>query len=97
VVKVDQIQWIETADNYVILHTADGEPLMRQTLAGLLEKLGPRFIRCHRRAAVQLSWIASIANLEKATANRPQRRPRPLSQFRSDLETRLTAGTASQP
>ncbi|WP_373987575.1 LytR/AlgR family response regulator transcription factor [Duganella sp. BuS-21] len=65
VVKVDQIQWIETADNYVILHTDDGEPLMRQTLAGLLEKLGPRFVRCHRRAAVQLSWIASIVNLDK--------------------------------
>jgi two-component system LytT family response regulator len=65
IVKVDAIQWIETADNYVILHTADGQPLMRQTLAGLLEKLGPRFIRCHRRAAVQLDWIASIINLEK--------------------------------
>ena len=65
IVKVEQIQWIETADNYVILHTADGEPLMRQTLAGLLEKLGPRFIRCHRRAAVQLDWIASIVNHDK--------------------------------
>jgi two-component system LytT family response regulator len=49
IVKVEQILWIETADNYVILHTAEGEPLMRQTLAGLLEKLGPRFMRCHRR------------------------------------------------
>jgi two-component system LytT family response regulator len=65
IVKVDAIQWIETADNYVILHTAGSEPLMRQTLAGLLNKLGPRFIRCHRRAAVQASWIASITNLEK--------------------------------
>jgi two-component system LytT family response regulator len=54
IVKVEQILWIETADNYVILHTAEGEPLMRQTLAGLLEKLGPRFMRCHRRAAVRL-------------------------------------------
>nr|WP_315250282.1 response regulator [uncultured Duganella sp.] len=65
IVKVEQIQWIETADNYVVLHTADGAPLMRQTLAGLLEKLGPRFLRCHRRAAVQVSWIASIVNHEK--------------------------------
>lgn len=65
IVKIEQIQWIETADNYVILHTADGEPLMRQTLAGLLEKLGPRFIRCHRRAAVQVDWIASIVNHDK--------------------------------
>jgi two-component system LytT family response regulator len=65
IIKVDAIQWIETADNYIILHTADGQPLMRQTLAGLLDKLGPRFIRCHRRAAVQLDWIASIVNHEK--------------------------------
>ncbi len=65
IVKVDTIQWVETADNYIILHTADGQPLMRQTLAGLLDKLGPRFIRCHRRAAVQLDWIASIANHDK--------------------------------
>lgn len=92
VVKVDQIQWIETADNYVILHTADGEPLMRQTLAGLLEKLGPRFLRCHRRAAVQVSHIASIANLDKGDGeiilNTGARVP--LSrQYRADLEARL--------
>jgi two-component system LytT family response regulator len=65
IVRVEHIQWIETADNYVVLHTADGAPLMRQTLAGLLDKLGPRFIRCHRRAAVQAGWIASIVNHDK--------------------------------
>jgi two-component system LytT family response regulator len=65
VVKVDQLQWIETADNYVILHTADAQPLMRQTLAGLLDKLGPGFLRCHRRAAVRLDWIASVVSLDK--------------------------------
>ena len=65
IVKVEQIQWIETADNYVVLHTADAQPLMRQTLAGLVDKLGPRFLRCHRRAAVQLDWIASVQNLDK--------------------------------
>ncbi|MET0267508.1 MAG: response regulator [Duganella sp.] len=59
VVAVEQIQWIATADNYVELHTADGQPLLRQTLAALLDHLGPRFVRCHRRAAVQLDWIAS--------------------------------------
>lgn len=65
IVPVEQIQWIETADNYVILHTQAQQPLMRQTLAGLLDKLGPRFVRCHRRAAVQLDWIASVAALDK--------------------------------
>ena len=60
IVKVDDIDWIETADNYVVLHTAAAHPLLRQTLAGLLDKLGPAFQRCHRRAAVRLSGIASI-------------------------------------
>jgi two-component system, LytTR family, response regulator len=65
VIRVDEVQWIETADNYVVLHTAAEQPLMRQTLAGLLDKLGPRFVRCHRRAAVQLSWIDSVVALDK--------------------------------
>ena len=68
VVKVDQLQWIETADNYVILHTADAHPLMRQTLAGLLDKLGPAFLRCHRRAAVRVDSIASVVSLDKGDA-----------------------------
>jgi two-component system LytT family response regulator len=65
VVRVDDVQWIETADNYVVLHSATGQPLMRQTMAGLLDKLGPRFVRCHRRAAVQLTWIDSVVALDK--------------------------------
>ncbi|MRW90582.1 response regulator [Duganella sp. FT80W] len=92
IVKVDQIQWIETADNYVILHTADGEPLIRQTLASLLDKLGPRFIRCHRRAAVQLDWVTSIVNLDKGDGELLLRGGArvPLSrQYRPDVATRL--------
>lgn len=65
VIKVDLVQWIETADNYVVLHTAAEQSLMRQTLAGLLDKLGPRFMRCHRCAAVQLDWIESVVALDK--------------------------------
>lgn len=65
IVPTAEIQWIETADNYVILHTASGQPLLRQTLAGLLDKLGPAFLRCHRRAAVHLDWIASITTSDK--------------------------------
>ncbi|MET3118893.1 two-component system LytT family response regulator [Undibacterium sp. GrIS 1.8] len=65
VVRVEHIEWIETADNYVVLHTAGEHPLMRQTLSGLVDQLGAQFIRCHRRAAVQLSWIDSIVTLDK--------------------------------
>jgi two-component system LytT family response regulator len=60
IVKVEDISWIETADNYVVLHTPGGQPLLRQTLAGLLDKLGPGFLRCHRRGAVRLAAIAAV-------------------------------------
>jgi two-component system LytT family response regulator len=60
VVAVRDIGWIETADNYVILHTAAAQPLLRQTMASLLAELGPGFVRCHRRAAVQTAWVERV-------------------------------------
>lgn len=99
IVKVEQIQWVETADNYVVLHTADGQPLMRQTLAGLVEKLGPRFLRCHRRAAVQLDWIASIQPLDKGDSElilRGGARVPCSRQYRTELIERLQASTATK-
>lgn len=60
VVQVADIQWLETADNYVVLHTSQGAPLLRQTLTDLLDSLGTQFVRCHRRAAVRLSLVDRI-------------------------------------
>jgi two-component system LytT family response regulator len=88
IVRVQDIQWIETADNYVVLHTASGQPLLRQTLSGLLETLGPAFMRCHRRAAVQLTWIERISADDKGDGEVMLREggAAPLSrQFRADL------------
>jgi two-component system LytT family response regulator len=65
VVPVAEIGWIESADNYVALHTPAGSPLLRQTLGGLADRLGPAFLRCHRRAAVQLAWIERVVPLDK--------------------------------
>jgi two-component system LytT family response regulator len=99
IVKVEQIQWIETADNYVVLHTADGQPLMRQTLAGLVDKLGPRFVRCHRRAAVQLDWIASVQTLDKGDGElllRGGARVPCSRQYRADVMERLQAPQPGQ-
>jgi two-component system LytT family response regulator len=100
VVRVEHIQWIETADNYVVLHTADGQPLMRQTLAGLLDRLGPRFVRCHRRAAVQLDWIAAIASLDKGDGElllHSGARVPCSRQYRADVVERLQALAAGSP
>ena len=65
VVPLAEIEWLETADNYVILHTAGAQPLLRQTLSGLLARIGDGFVRCHRRAAVRIDCIASIHPLDK--------------------------------
>ncbi|MES2296103.1 MAG: response regulator [Pseudomonadota bacterium] len=92
IVRLEDLQWIETADNYVVLHTAQGQTLMRQTLSGLLEKLGPAFARCHRRAAVQLGWIERIVALDKGDCELHLRGGAsvPCSrQFRAEVEARL--------
>lgn len=44
----------------MVLHTAQGAPLLRQTLTDLLDSLGGQFVRCHRRAAVRLSLVEKI-------------------------------------
>lgn len=65
VVRVADIGWLEAADNYVALHTSAGSPLLRQTLSGLVARLGAGFVRCHRGAAVQVSWIDAVRTLDK--------------------------------
>lgn len=68
IVRLEQLAWIETADNYVILHGVPGSPLLRQTLSGLLANLQPEFVRCHRRAAVRISLIERVLALDKGDA-----------------------------
>lgn len=65
VVKVADIAWLETADNYVVLHTPAAQPLLRQTLTGLLAQLGDDFVRCHRRAAVRPELVEHVVSLDK--------------------------------
>ncbi len=68
VVSVADIGWLEAADNYVVVHHAQGAPLMRRTLAGLLADLGPGFVRTHRGAAVALAHVAQVQRLPKGDA-----------------------------
>lgn len=108
VVRIDDIAWIETADNYVMLHSLDAaggrvpSALLRQTLTGLLERLGPAFVRCHRRAAVQVGMIERVAALDKGDAELLLRGGAcvPCSrQYRAGVMAALqaTAGTAADP
>jgi two-component system LytT family response regulator len=60
------IYWLEADDNYVHVHTADREYLLRRTLQDLLQQLGEeRFVRIHKSAAVNVSQIAGLDRMPK--------------------------------
>ena len=58
-VDVDELVWVEAADQYVRLHTAEGAVhLLRDSLSALEERLDPaRFLRVHRSAIVALDRV----------------------------------------
>lgn len=60
VIETAQIRWLQAADNYVELHTAERMHLLRRTLDGLLADLGPGFARIHRSRAVALAAVAGV-------------------------------------
>lgn len=60
VVLVAEIEWLEAADNYVVVHAGGRAPLLRRTLAGLLADLGPGFVQTHRSAAVALAHVQGV-------------------------------------
>jgi len=68
VLAVAELLWLEAADNYVVLHTADRAPLLRRTLSGLLDDLGEGFVRTQRGAAVALAHVLELEPLGKGDA-----------------------------
>ena len=97
-VKVDDIDWIEAADNYVILHRGKENHIVRATMNELKARLdSARFLRIHR---------STIVNLERIQELRPWFRGDYLvilrdgteltltKSYRPNLESRLLLGAA---
>lgn len=60
-VAVSEIDWIEGASYYSMLHAGKDAHLVRETLQSLEERLGPaRFVRVHRSAIVQLDRVREL-------------------------------------
>jgi two-component system, LytTR family, response regulator len=60
-VLVDGILWIDAADKYVELHTADRTYLARQTIQSLEETLDPKeFVRIHRSTIVRKPAVRGL-------------------------------------
>ena len=75
--RVDEIDWIEAADNYVRVHAGREGHLIRETMNHLETQLDRRkFVRIHRSAIVNVDSIAEIRSL-----------------FHGDHSVRLRTGT----
>lgn len=63
-VPFEDIQWIEAAKDYVLLHTATRSHMMRITMAALEERLAhTRLMRVHRSAFVRPDRIGEVKRL----------------------------------
>ncbi len=60
VVRCADIEWLQSADNYVNVHLHDRTLLLRRTLESLLKDLAPAFVRTHRGAAVALASVQAV-------------------------------------
>ena len=59
--RVEEIDWVEAADNYVRVHAGRESHLMRETLQSLENHLDPqKFLRIHRSTLVNLDRIREL-------------------------------------
>ena len=63
-VAVDSIDWVEAANNYVLLHCGTSHHILNESLSSLEGRLNPaRFLRVHRGRIVNLSRIEAIHSM----------------------------------
>jgi two-component system LytT family response regulator len=64
-VSVDEVDWIDAADNYLRLHAGSKVHFYRSTMKQVEDELDPaRFLRVHRSAIVSVDRIDSIRSNE---------------------------------
>ncbi|AWW75419.1 DNA-binding response regulator [Erythrobacter sp. KY5] len=67
-VRVEEIDWIEAANDYVALHVGEEVHLADDSIRSLAQRLDPaRFLQVHRSAIVRISSVSEI-NREKFSA-----------------------------
>jgi len=60
-VTIEEIDWIEAADNYVCLHCKGETHVLRETIREMEARLDPaRFVRVHRSAIVNIDRIREL-------------------------------------
>ena len=66
IVKADEIDWIESASNYALLHVGDKTHVLRETMRSLEQQLSPeQFVRVSRSAIVNIGRIKELQPMMK--------------------------------
>lgn len=64
ILRIEDVEWLEAASNYVRIHAAGREYLLRETMTNLETKLDPsHFVRIHRSTIVRLNRIKELEPL----------------------------------
>lgn len=95
VVRTDAVDWAEAAGDYVALHVGPRTHLLRETLAGLAERLDRRFVRVHRSAMVNVERVRDVRLTASGDARvflRDGTEIRASRRYWKDLEARLGGG-----
>jgi len=65
IISVDEIDWIESAGDYVYIHSDRKKYLIRETLTSLEQKMdAQKFVRIHRSSIVNIDKIKSMRQNE---------------------------------
>jgi len=65
-VHLEDVLWIQAAENYVQLHTATSQHLVHASMQSMLERLDPdMFVRIHRSAIVNVRHVMQIETTEQ--------------------------------
>jgi two-component system LytT family response regulator len=68
-VAVADVVWLEAHGAYVMVHVGDRRHVVRESLAQLLDRLGPtRFVRIHRSAGINLAHVRALRRQARGLA-----------------------------
>lgn len=60
-IRIEEVDYVESAANYAVLHTRGGNQVLRETLTNLVSQLPPRlFLRISRSVMVNLERVKSV-------------------------------------
>ncbi len=97
-IDAEEIEWIESAGGYCVVHTGDRRHVLREGLQQLAQQLGDQFVRVHRSAVVNVAYLQSIESIKRGDAMlslSTGAKVRMSRRYRNDLVARMSGPEAA--